>query len=59
MGDRFQALKTQEAAGTLDGVDKAEDIVERLAVVGVGFEPYEFAIDDFQAFGRFGQEFSN
>ncbi len=55
----FKARKPEEPAGALNRVNQPENIVERLAIVRIGLEPDKFAIDNFKAFSRFGQEFRN
>ncbi len=59
VGHGFEARQPQKAAGALDRVDEAENVIERLAFGGIGFELDQFAIDDLKAFGGFGQEFGN
>ncbi len=55
----FQSRQPQEPAGPLDCVDEAENVVERLAFVGVGLELDQFAIHHLKAFGGLGQEFGD
>ena len=49
--------RSEEAAGALDGVDEAEDVVENLGVVGLLLETHELDVDHIEAFVRLGQEF--
>ena len=56
MGERFQARQTEKAAGALDRVDEAENVVEDLGVVGVLLETHEFYVDYVDAFVRLGKE---
>ncbi len=55
----FEARQAQEATGALHGVNEAKNVVERLAVVRIGFEPDQFAIDDLEAFSGLGQKFGD
>ncbi len=54
---RFEPRQAEEAAGALDGVDEAEDVVENLGVVRLLLEAHELDVDDVEAFVRLGQEF--
>ena len=54
---RFEPRQIEEAAGALDGVDEAEDVVEDLRVVGILLEAHELDVDDVDALVRLGQEF--
>jgi hypothetical protein len=56
VGERFEPRQTEEAAGPLDGVNQAKDIVENLGVVRLVLEPNELDIHDVDAFVRLGQE---
>ena len=53
---RFQPRQAEEAAGALDGVDEAEDVVENLGVVRLLLETHELDVDHVEAFVRLGQE---
>ena len=57
MRQRFQARQAEKTAGSLDGVDQPENVVENLGVVRVLFEPDEFNVDHVEAFIRLGQKF--
>jgi len=57
MRNRFQARQAQEAAGTLDGVNEAENVAEDFAVARVLFELDHLRIQLFQTFRRLGQKF--
>ena len=56
MRQRFEARQSQKAAGPLDGVNQAKDIVQNLGVVGVLLEPHQLIIDRIQAFAGFSQK---
>ena len=56
MGQRFQPRQPQEAAGALDGVDQAEDVIEDLRVARVLLEPHQLIVDRIQALAGLGQE---
>ena len=55
---RFKARQAKEPAGSLDGVDEAEDVAEDRSVVGVLFEPDEPDVDHIEALVGLGQEFA-
>ena len=55
MRERFQPRQAEEAAGALDGVHQAENVVEDLGVVGILLETHELDVDDVEAFVRLGQ----
>ncbi len=57
MRQRFEPRQPEEAAGPLDGVDEAEDVVENLGVVRVLLEAHELDVDHVEAFVGLGQEF--
>ena len=56
MGERFQPRQAEEAAGALDGVDQAEDVIQNLRVVRVLLEPHQLIVDRIQALAGLGQE---
>ncbi len=56
MGQRFEARQSQKAAGTLDGVNQAEDVIQNLGVVRILLEPHQLVIDGIQALAGFRQE---
>jgi hypothetical protein len=56
MRQRFEARQIEEAAGSFDGVNQSEDVVENLRVVGILFKTHELDIDHVDALIRFGQE---
>ena len=56
MGQRFQPRQPQEAAGALDGVDQAEDVIQNLRVARVLLEPHQLIVDRIQALAGFGQK---
>ena len=49
VGQRFQPRQPQEAAGALDGVDQAEDVIQDLRVARVLLEPHQLIVDRVQA----------
>ena len=57
MGERFEARQAEKAAGPLDRVDEAKDVVENLGVVGILLEANQLDVDDVEALVRFGEEF--
>ncbi len=59
MGDRFQARQSEEATGALDGVQKAENIVQSRPVTRFRLELYQLGVNDIQALGCFCEEFDN
>ena len=56
MGQRFQPRQSQEAAGALDGVDQAEDVIQYLRVARVLLEPHQLIVDRIQALVGLRQE---
>src|ERR1700687_1225312 len=48
--------QTQKAAGALDGVNQAENVIQDPGVVGILLEPHQLIIDCIQAFAGFRQE---
>ena len=56
MGQRFQPRQAQEAAGALDGVDQAEDVIQDLRVARVLLEPHQLIVDRIQALAGLGQK---
>ena len=57
MRQRLEARQAEEAAGPLDGVDQAENVVENLRVVGFLLEANQLDVDGIEAFVRLGEEF--
>ncbi len=57
MRQRFQPRQPQEAAGALDGVDQAEDVIQNLRVARVLLEPHQLIVDRIQALAGLGQKF--
>jgi hypothetical protein len=57
MRQRFQPRQPQEAAGALDGVNQAEDVIQNLRVARVLLEPHQLIVDRIQALAGFGQKF--
>ncbi len=58
MGERLQPRQPEEPAGSLDGVDEAEDVVEDLGVVGILLETDQLDVDQVEALVGLGQEFT-
>ena len=58
VGERFEPGQVEKAAGALDGVDQAEDVVENLGVVGLLLKTHQLDVDDIDAFVRFGEKFT-
>ena len=56
MGQRFEPRQAEEAAGALDGVNQAEDVIQNLGVVRVLLEPHQLIVDRIQAFAGLGQK---
>ena len=56
MGQRFQPRQPEEAAGALDGVHQAEDVIQDLGVVRVLLETHQLIVDRVQALARLGQK---
>ncbi|OIQ64713.1 hypothetical protein GALL_537360 [mine drainage metagenome] len=50
VGQRFEARQAQETAGSLDGMNKAEDVIQDLGVVRILLEPHQLIIDGVQTF---------
>ncbi len=57
MRERFQTRQGEEAAGSLDGVDETEDVIEDLGVVGILLETHELDVDHVETFVGLGHEF--
>ena len=58
MGDRLKTRQAEEPAGPLDGVDQAEDIAQRLAVVRVAFQLDQLDVRHIEALDGLGDEFA-
>ena len=58
MRDGFKARQADEAARALDGVNQAENVVERRLVAGITLEAHKLDVDHVEAFSRFRQEFT-
>ena len=56
MRQRFQPRQPEEAAGALDGVDQAENVIQDLGVVRLLLEPHQLIVDRVQAFAGLGQK---
>ena len=56
MRQRFQPRQPQEAAGALDGVHQAEDVIQNLRVARVLLEPHQLIVDRIQALAGLCQE---
>ncbi len=56
MRQRFQPRQSEKAAGALDGVNQAEDVIQNLGVVRILLEPHQLIIDGVQALVGFRQE---
>ena len=56
MRQRFEPRQVEEAAGSFDGVNETEDVVENLRVVGVLLKAHELDVDHVDALVRFGEE---
>ncbi len=56
MGQRFQPRQSQKAAGPLDGVNQAEDVVQDLRVVRLLLEPHQLIVDGIEALARLRQK---
>ena len=54
---RFQPRQPEEAAGALDGVDEAENVIENLGVVRILLETHEFDVDHVETLVGLGHEF--
>ena len=57
MGQFFQMAKAKEAAGSLDGVDGAENAGQRIPIIRILLEHDEFSVEQIQTFQAFSQEF--
>src|SRR6185437_4223590 len=58
MRHAFEAGQPEEAAGSLDGVDDAEDAAEQLGIIGILLKLDELAVQHREALIRLGQEFA-
>ncbi|MGY4343315.1 hypothetical protein ACVWW3_008221 [Bradyrhizobium sp. LM2.9] len=56
MRQRFQARQSEEAAGALDGVDQAEDVIQDLGVVRLLLELHQLIVHRVQALAGFRQK---
>ena len=56
MRQRFQPRQAQKAAGALDGVDQAKDVIQNLGVVRILLEPHQLIVDGVQALAGLGQK---
>ena len=56
MRQRFQPRQSEEAAGALDGVNQAEDVIEDLGVVRLLLEPHQLIVDGIQALAGLRQK---
>ena len=56
VGKLLQAIQPEKAAGALDGVHEAEDVIEDLGVVRLLLEANQLIVDGVQAFARFRQK---
>ena len=56
MGERLQTRQAEEAAGALDRVDQAKDVIQNLRVVRVLLESHQLIVDGIQALAGLGQE---
>jgi hypothetical protein len=56
MGEGFQPRQPQKAAGALDGVHQAEDVIEDLGVARILLEPHQLVVDRIQALAGLRQE---
>ena len=56
MGQRFQPRQAEKAAGALDGVNQAEDVIQDLGVVRFLLEPHQLIIDGVQALAGLRQK---
>ena len=54
---RFQPRQAEKAAGALDGVHQAEDVIEDLGVVGILLETHELDVDHVETLVGLGHEF--
>ena len=58
MGQRFEARQAQETAGSLDGMNETENVIEDLGVVRILFEPHQLIVNGVQAFAGLRQKLS-
>ena len=56
MRQRFQARETEKAAGPLDRVNQAKDVIQNLRVVRILLETHQLVIDGVQAFAGLRQK---
>ncbi|GEO99550.1 hypothetical protein GCM10007887_35710 [Methylobacterium haplocladii] len=56
MRQGFEARQAEEPAGSLDGVDQAEDVSQDRLVVGILLEFHELGIDGIEMLGALGEE---
>ena len=56
MRQRFEPRQPEEAAGPLDGVNEAKDVVENLRVVRFLLESNQLHVDGVEAFVRLGEK---
>ena len=56
MRQRLEPRQPEEAAGTLDGVNQAEDVIQDPRVVRILLEPHQLVVDRIQAFAGLGQK---
>ena len=56
MRQRFQPRQAEKAAGALDGVDQAKNVIQNLGVVRVLLEPNQLIVDRVQALAGLGQK---
>ncbi len=58
MGERLKPRQSEEAAGPLDGMNQAENVIQDLGVVRILLEPNQLIIHGVQAFAGFRQKLS-
>ena len=56
MGQRFQPRQAEKAAGALDGVNQAENVIQNLGVVRILLEPHQLIVDGVQALAGLRQK---
>jgi hypothetical protein len=56
MRECFQPRQAEKAAGPLDGVNKAEDVIQNLGVVRFLLEPHQLIVDRIQALAGLRQK---
>ena len=56
MRQRLEPRQPQKAAGALDGVNQAEDVVQNLGVVRLLLELHQLIVDGVQALARLRQK---